>query len=71
MAASAAHAYDVEASKSADLRLRRLNGIMLTNTTRGFGPKSDEVEFCTTSRAAVRLSYTLVHALDCIRLVGE
>jgi hypothetical protein len=71
MAASAAHAYDDEASKSADLRLRRLNGVMLTNTTTGFGPESDEVEFCTTSRTAVRMSHTLVQALDCIRLVGE
>jgi hypothetical protein len=70
MASSAAHAYDEATSKSADQSLRRLNGIMLTNTTRTLRPEPDEVEFCTTSHTAVRLSYTLVQALDSIRLVG-
>jgi hypothetical protein len=66
---SAVHAYDDEASKSGDLRLRRLNGIMLINTrSTAFRPSPWNVQFCTTSHAAVPLSGTLVQALDSFRL---
>jgi hypothetical protein len=68
MVDSAVHAYDDEASKSGDLRLQRLNGIMLINTTISFRPEPWNVEFCRTSHAAVPLSDPLIQALHCIRL---
>jgi len=61
---SAVHEYDRRALESANLRLRRLNGIMLVNRGCTSGkPIPSNVEFCQTQHAAVPLSKRLAVAL--------
>jgi hypothetical protein len=70
MVDSAVHEYDQRALESGDVRLRRLNGIMLVNRGRtSFRRLTAKVEFCQTQDADIALNKRLPVALGSI-LVG-
>jgi hypothetical protein len=67
MVNSAVHEYDERVPESDDLRLRRLNGMMLVNRGRISGrPIPSNVEFCQTQHAAVPLNERLAAVLGSI-----